>query len=65
MAATMSLAAKIQAIAQNDPTITDLNLANDNIGDANHIALVEALKTNTTITKISLERTGLSDEIGQ
>lgn len=61
--ATMSLAAKIQAIAANDSSIVELNLANDPIGDANHISLIEAMKSNSTITKISLERTGLTDEI--
>lgn len=60
----MSLAAKLEAIAANDATITELNLSNDPIGDANHIALIEALKTNTTVKKIALERTGLTDEIG-
>lgn len=60
----MSLASKIEAIAANDASIIELNLANDPIGDVNHKALIEALKGNTTVKKISLERTGLTDEIG-
>jgi len=60
----MSLAQKIEAIKANDASIIDLNLANDVIGDANHIALIDALSTNTHVKKVSLEKTGMTDDVG-
>ena len=42
-------------------TLTQLNLSNDNIGDAGAASLAEAMKVNTTLTHLNLESNNIGD----
>jgi hypothetical protein len=44
----------LQRIRDNDPTLTSLNLVDNQITDAEAQALAVALRTNTTLTSLNL-----------
>ena len=48
---------------KNNPTLTELNLVGDNIGDSGAQALAEALNVNQAITELRLECDNISEGI--
>ena len=51
----MSFENEIDRLRVNDPSLTTLNLGNNNIGAAGAMVLATALHTNTTLTTLNLE----------
>ena len=53
----------IQKIANNDPSLTSLDLEDNDIGDDGANALAQALETNTSLTSLNLGFNNIGDEI--
>ena len=52
----------VKRLKANDPSLTELDLRSNSIGDDGAKAIAEALKVNTVLTTLNLDRNSIGDD---